>query len=62
MKARRVKGLDPDMALADAAERIVRVRLAELNRLLGRDRAPNGFDGAAEDDHEAIAEVLHLVP
>jgi CHAD domain len=30
MKARRVKKLDPEMPLADAAERIVRVRLAEL--------------------------------
>ena len=30
MKARRVKGLEPDEALADNAERIVRVRLGEL--------------------------------
>jgi hypothetical protein len=30
MKARRVEGLDPDGALADNAERIVRVRLDEL--------------------------------
>jgi CHAD domain len=30
MKPRRVKGLDPEMTLADAAERIVRVRLDEL--------------------------------
>jgi CHAD domain-containing protein len=30
MKARRVKGLDPDGTLADNAERIVRVRLDEL--------------------------------
>ena len=30
MKARRVKGLDPDGALADNAERIVLVRLEEL--------------------------------
>ena len=31
MKARRVKGLDPGAPLADAAERIVRVRLDELH-------------------------------
>ncbi len=31
MKARRVKGLDPGMPLADAAERIVRTRLDELH-------------------------------
>jgi CHAD domain-containing protein len=30
VKARKVKGLRPDMPLADAAERIVRVRLDEL--------------------------------
>ncbi len=30
MKARKVKGLDPEGALADNAERIVRTRLAEL--------------------------------
>ena len=31
MKARRVKGLKPEMGLADAAERIVRTRLEELH-------------------------------
>ena len=36
MKARRVKGLDHDMTLADAAERIVRVRLAELYSFVPR--------------------------
>src|SRR3982074_1500598 len=30
MKARKVKKLDPEMPLADAAERILRVRLDEL--------------------------------
>jgi len=30
VKARSVKGLSPDMPVADAAERIVRVRLAEM--------------------------------
>jgi len=31
VKARRVKGLEPEMPLADAAERIVRTRLDELH-------------------------------
>jgi len=34
MKARRVKGLDPECALADNLERIVRVRLDELHGFL----------------------------
>jgi CHAD domain-containing protein len=45
MKARRVKGLDPDMALADAAERIVRLRLAELYTF-----APRALDPRNPDD------------
>jgi hypothetical protein len=45
MKARRVKGLDPDGALADNAERIVRVRLDELC----------GFMPAAADPGEIVA-------
>ena len=45
MKARRVKGLDPDGALADNAERIVRVRLDELC----------GFMPAAADPQEVVA-------
>lgn len=36
MKARRVKGLSPDMTLADAAERIVAVRLDELYSFVPR--------------------------
>ena len=34
MKARKVKGLEPDGALADNAERIVRVRLDELQSFI----------------------------
>ena len=39
MKARRVKGLDPEAALADNAERLVRVRLDELTSFV-----PNALD------------------
>ena len=45
MKARRVKGLDPDGPLADNAERIVRVRLDELC----------GFMPHAADPGEVVA-------
>jgi CHAD domain-containing protein len=45
VKAREVDGLDPDGALADNAERIVRVRLAELY----------GFMPAAADPAEVVA-------
>ena len=45
MKARRVKGLEPDETLADNAERIVRVRLDELC----------GFMPAAADPDEVVA-------
>ena len=45
MKARRVKGLDPDGTLADNAERIVLVRLGELC----------GFMPAAADPGEVVA-------
>ncbi|HEX2398318.1 MAG TPA: CHAD domain-containing protein [Solirubrobacteraceae bacterium] len=41
MKARKVGGLDPGMPLADAAERIVRVRLRELGSF-----APRALDPA----------------
>jgi hypothetical protein len=47
VKARRVKGLDPDGALADNAERIVRVRLDELC----------GFMPAAADPAEVVAQL-----
>jgi len=40
MKARRVKGLDPAAALADNAERIVRVRLDELCAFMPRAADP----------------------
>ena len=40
MKARRVKGLDADMPLADAAERIIGVRLTELCDLAARAQDP----------------------
>jgi CHAD domain-containing protein len=43
VKARKVKGLKPDMALVDAAERIVRVRLDELCAL-----APAAMDPTDE--------------
>ncbi|HZH23320.1 MAG TPA: CHAD domain-containing protein [Solirubrobacteraceae bacterium] len=45
MKARRVKGLDPDGTLADNAEQIVRVRLDELC----------GFMPTAADPREVVA-------
>lgn len=45
MKARRIKGLDPDAPLADNAERIVRVRLDELC----------GFMPTAADPREVVA-------
>jgi hypothetical protein len=43
MKARKVKGLAPEMPLADAAERIVRVRLDELFSFV-----PRALDPAQE--------------
>jgi hypothetical protein len=45
MKARKVKGLEPDGALADNAERIIRVRLDELC----------GFMPRAADPAEVVA-------
>jgi len=41
VKAKRVKGLEPGMALDDAAERIVRVRLRELCDLAERAQKPS---------------------
>ena len=40
MKARKVRGLDPGMPLADAAERIVAVRRAELCELAAQSQEP----------------------
>jgi CHAD domain-containing protein len=48
MKARRVKGLDAAMPLADAAERIVAVRLAELCDLADHAQDP----GAVAELHD----------
>jgi CHAD domain-containing protein len=45
VKAKRVKGLEPEGQLADNAERIVRVRLDELT----------GFMPQASDPHEVVA-------
>jgi CHAD domain-containing protein len=44
MKARKVKGLNPVMPLADAAERIIRVRLEELCSFV-----PDALDPARDD-------------
>jgi CHAD domain-containing protein len=40
VKARKVKGLQPELPLADAAELIVRTRLGELCRLAARAQEP----------------------
>lgn len=48
MKARRVKGLEPEGSLRPNAARIVRTRLDELRALLGPALDP----GAAEAQHE----------
>jgi hypothetical protein len=46
---------DPD------AERLVaRASVVPIDHLLDRDRAPDRVDRAPEDDHQAVAEVLHL--
>src|SRR3954447_22114349 len=59
MKARRVRGLDPAMPLADAAERIVAVRLAELCDLA--DRAQDPAAGAELHDTRIAAKRLRYV-
>jgi hypothetical protein len=41
MKARKVKGLEPEGTLADNAERIVRIRLAELQSFIPRALDPD---------------------
>lgn len=59
MKARKVKGLDPEMPLADAAERILQVRLDELCGF-----APRALDpaqGAAQHDMRIAAKRLRYV-
>jgi CHAD domain-containing protein len=41
LKARRVKGLDPEAPLGDNAERIIRVRLDELTSFMPKAEDPN---------------------
>ena len=59
MKARRLRGLDAEMPLADAAERIVAVRLAELCGLA--DRAQDGAAVAELHDTRIAAKRLRYV-
>src|SRR3954447_18321773 len=59
MKARRVKGLEAAMPLADAAERIVAVRLAELCDLA--DRAQDPAAAAELHDTRIAAKRLRYV-
>jgi CHAD domain-containing protein len=44
VKARRVKGLKPDLRLDDAAARIVAVRLGELTKLAGKAQTPEAVE------------------
>ena len=59
MKARRVKHFDTDMPLADAAERIVAVRLAELCDLAAQAQEPAAV--AALHDTRIAAKRLRYV-
>lgn len=59
MKARRVKGLDPRAPLADAAERIIRVRLEELLSFGPRALEPEEVD--ALHDMRIAAKRLRYV-
>jgi CHAD domain-containing protein len=59
VKARKVKGLRPDMDLAEAAERIVRVRLDELCRLAPAAMDPE--DRGALHDMRIAAKRLRYV-
>ncbi len=59
MKAKRVKGLDPDGALVDNAERIVRVRLAELHGFMPAAAEPDGV--TALHDMRIAAKRLRYV-
>lgn len=60
MKARRVKGLHPDMALADAAERIVRARLDELYSFVPRALDPSEV-GALHDLRIAAKRLRYVL-
>ena len=59
MKARRVKGLDADMPLADGAERIVATRLAELWELAATAQEPEA--AVALHDTRIAAKRLRYV-
>ena len=47
MKAKQVKGLDPQAPLVDNAGRIIRTRIGEL-----RSFAPSALEGDADDQHD----------
>jgi hypothetical protein len=59
VKARRVKRLHPELALADAGERIVRVRLAELGGFMPRAADPSEVE--ALHDMRIAAKRLRYV-
>jgi CHAD domain-containing protein len=59
VKARRVKGLDAELPLADAAERIVAVRLAEMCDLAAQAQVPAAV--AALHDTRIAAKRLRYV-
>jgi CHAD domain-containing protein len=60
VKARKVKGLRPDMTLADAAERIVRVRLDELCSLAPAAMDPTDEE-ALHDMHIAAKRLRYIL-
>jgi hypothetical protein len=59
MKARKVKGLEPDGTLADNAERIVRVRLDELQGFIPRALDP--YEVTALHDMRIAAKRLRYI-
>jgi CHAD domain len=59
MKARKVRKLDPEMPLADAAERIVRVRVDELYSFIPRALDPT--EGRALHDMRIAAKRLRYL-
>src|ERR1700709_1767090 len=59
MKARKVDGLEPDGALADNAERIVRVRLDELHSFIPRALDP--YEVTALHDMRIAAKRLRYI-
>ena len=60
MRARRVKGLEAHTRLEDAAERMVRVRVAELCDLAGRALEPEAVD-ALHDTRIAAKRLRYLL-